>query len=111
LGSGSAFVSRQMPSGLIPAPFSASGRRFGGENPSELERIGTLPGHLVQFGQRPADGITTAASHEDRRRRICGILDLDREAAAVFANDLEPRPLLRRRIVDTGHDDAHRITL
>lgn len=85
-------------------------RCLGREIRSELERIGAPSSHLVQFSQRPADGVAAAASHEGRCGRICGILDLDRETAAVFANNLEPRSLPCRRIFDADHGNADRIT-
>ena len=58
----------------------------------------------MQITQRPANSAAAATLHEGDGRRIRGIRDPDREAAALFADDLE---LLTERVFSAYHADAH----
>jgi hypothetical protein len=78
----------------------------------EFKDIIAVPRQVVQFVQRPADGVASPAPHESGIRRICGIRDLDRETAAILANDFEKRSLTRGRVFSFPHAEAnqHAIT-
>jgi len=78
----------------------------------EFKDIIAAPRQVVQFLQRPADSVASPTPNESGIRRICGIRDLDRETAAVLANDLETRPLARCRVFCAHHGEArqHAIT-
>ncbi len=73
----------------------------------EFKDIIAVPRQVVQFVQGPADGVASPTPHESGVRRICGIRDLDRETAAIHANDLETRSLARARVFCAHHAEAH----
>ena len=78
----------------------------------EFKYIIAVPRQVVQFVQRPADGVALPTPHESGIRRICGICDLDRETTAMLANDFETRSLKRGRVFCSHPAEAnqHAIT-
>jgi hypothetical protein len=73
----------------------------------EFKDIIAVPRQVVQFVQRPADSVASPTQHESGIRRICGIRDLDRETAAILANDPETRSRARGRVFCAHHAEAH----
>jgi hypothetical protein len=59
--------------------------------PLKLKQLVASPRQVMQMAQSPAHSVASATLHESGSRGIRGIHDLDREAAAIIANDLEPR--------------------
>jgi hypothetical protein len=78
----------------------------------EFKDIIAAPRQVVQFLQRPADSVASPTPNESGIRRICGIRDLDRETAAILANDFETRSLTRGRVFRSHLAEAnqHAIT-
>jgi hypothetical protein len=78
----------------------------------EFKEVIAVPRQVVQFVQRPADGVASPTPHDSSIRRICGIRDLNRETAAILANDLETGSLTCSRVF-CSHDtetNQHAIT-
>ncbi len=78
----------------------------------EFKDVVAVPRQVVQFVQRPADSVASPTPHESGIGRICGIRDLDRETAAILANDFETRSLTLGRVFCSHHAEAnqHAIT-
>ena len=65
----------------------------------EIKNIFAAPGERMKLRKSTADGATAPALDSCGRRRIYRIHQLDRQAAAVAAHDLESRLLARLRML------------
>jgi hypothetical protein len=82
-------------------------RRGDGADELKLEEITATSGQIVKLAECPTDSVASGAVDKCGGGRTCGIGDLNRESAAIPANDLEARSLTCRSFFCARHSRAH----
>jgi hypothetical protein len=75
----------------------------------EFEGILASAGDIVQLGQGAADGATTTAKNRGGEWRVHRVNNLDGQAAALLAHNLECGSCLRRRKRFSCNRRAHKL--